>query len=128
MIEALYPRVTEAIRRAESLDGLDAAAAIGAYLEVSLLEEQIALLLPPGDVEGAIARRGAVRAAISARDFARATELVSKFSQEPGVGGALSFELRALLQSISSHDPNQMTGAAMIVRALIDHGVQHLFG
>ena len=27
-----------------------------------------------------------------------------------------------------SHDPNQMTGAAMIVRALIDHGVQHLFG
>lgn len=27
-----------------------------------------------------------------------------------------------------SHDPNQMSGAAMIVRALIDHGVQHLFG
>ena len=27
-----------------------------------------------------------------------------------------------------SHDPNQMTGAAMVVRALIDHGVQHLFG
>src|ERR1700759_3051933 len=26
------------------------------------------------------------------------------------------------------HDPNQMTGAAMIVRALIDHGVQHIFG
>ena len=26
-----------------------------------------------------------------------------------------------------SHDPNQMTGAAMIVRALIDHGVQHIF-
>src|SRR5437667_7343722 len=30
--------------------------------------------------------------------------------------------------SNQSHDPNQMTGAAMIVRALIDHGVQHLFG
>src|ERR1700751_5256627 len=27
-----------------------------------------------------------------------------------------------------SHDPTQMTGAAMIVRALKDHGVQHLFG
>ena len=24
-----------------------------------------------------------------------------------------------------SHDPNQMTGAAMIVRALKDHGVKH---
>src|SRR6201987_4161390 len=30
--------------------------------------------------------------------------------------------------SEKSHDPNQMTGAAMIVRAPIDHGVQHLFG
>ena len=30
--------------------------------------------------------------------------------------------------SDQSHDPNQMTGAAMIVRALIDHGVKHLFG
>jgi acetolactate synthase-1/2/3 large subunit len=30
--------------------------------------------------------------------------------------------------SDESHDPNQMTGAAMIVRALIDHGVKHIFG
>jgi len=30
--------------------------------------------------------------------------------------------------SEKSHDPNQMTGAAMIVRALADHGVKHLFG
>ena len=27
-----------------------------------------------------------------------------------------------------NHDPNQMTGAAMIVRALVDHGVKHIFG
>src|SRR3979490_592998 len=30
--------------------------------------------------------------------------------------------------SDKSLDPNQMTGAAMIVRALIDHGVKHIFG
>src|SRR5436309_5447721 len=30
--------------------------------------------------------------------------------------------------SDKSHDPNQMTGAAMIVRALIDHGVTVIFG
>src|SRR6266705_612204 len=30
--------------------------------------------------------------------------------------------------SDNSHDPNQMTGAAMIVRALIDHGVTDIFG
>src|ERR1700709_2134737 len=28
----------------------------------------------------------------------------------------------------TNHDPNQMTGAAMIVRALKDHGVKHIFG
>src|SRR3979409_1291944 len=27
-----------------------------------------------------------------------------------------------------SHDPTPLTGAAMIVRALIDHGVKHIFG
>jgi hypothetical protein len=32
------------------------------------------------------------------------------------------------VMSDQSHDPNQMTGAAMIVRALIDHGVKHIFG
>ena len=30
--------------------------------------------------------------------------------------------------SDTNHDPNQMTGAAMIVRALVDHGVEHIFG
>src|SRR6201995_3179808 len=35
---------------------------------------------------------------------------------------------RERAMSEKSHDPNQMTGAAMIVRALIDHGVQHVFG
>src|ERR1700726_152782 len=30
--------------------------------------------------------------------------------------------------SKTSHDPNQMTGAAMIVRALADLGGKHLFG
>src|SRR6202012_1163936 len=30
--------------------------------------------------------------------------------------------------SNEKHDPNQMTGAAMIVRALVDHGVEHIFG
>ncbi|MBU6458224.1 MAG: acetolactate synthase 3 large subunit, partial [Bradyrhizobium sp.] len=30
--------------------------------------------------------------------------------------------------SDKSHHPNQMTGAAMIVRALVDHGVKHIFG
>src|SRR3954453_4744098 len=35
---------------------------------------------------------------------------------------------RSKPMSDNSHDPNQMTGAAMIVRALIDHGAEHIFG
>ena len=30
--------------------------------------------------------------------------------------------------SDNNSDPNRMTGAAMIVRALVDHGVEHIFG
>src|ERR1700745_3537940 len=36
--------------------------------------------------------------------------------------------IRTRTMSKTSHDPNQMTGAAMIVRALADHGVKHIFG
>ena len=32
------------------------------------------------------------------------------------------------MTELKPKDPNQMTGAAMIVRALADHGVKHLFG
>ena len=32
------------------------------------------------------------------------------------------------MSDTKSHDANQMTGAAMIVRAMKDHGVQHIFG
>src|SRR6478735_3941488 len=36
--------------------------------------------------------------------------------------------VRSQTMSDKSHHPNQMTGAAMIVRALVDHGVKHIFG
>lgn len=84
-LETLYTLVTEAIRRAESSDDPSAPGARQAYLDVSLLEERIASLLPQSDPEGAIARRGAVSAAIAANDFRRAEELQAKFSAEDGV-------------------------------------------
>ncbi len=78
-LDTLYPLVTEAIRRAEALDELGAPGAQTAYRDVSILEEKIAGLLPVSNTEGLIARRGAVRAAISARDFQRAETLASQF-------------------------------------------------
>lgn len=100
-IETLYPLVTEAIRRAETLTSLGAPGAPTAWLDVSLLEEEISRILPTSDPEGEIARRGAVRAAVTANQPLRARELVSRFSMEPDVTHALCSELAALLPPIT---------------------------
>jgi hypothetical protein len=85
-LEILYPLITEAIRRAETLEDLRAPGVHGAYLDVSLLEEKVAEVLPASDPEGALARRGAVRAALAARDITRARELTDRFLAEAGTG------------------------------------------
>jgi len=94
--EQLYPLVTEAIRRAETLDDLKAPGTSAAYLDVSLLEEKISESLPASDPEGAIARRGAVRAALSARDLGRAKQLAERFLAEDEVDAELREELLQL--------------------------------
>lgn len=94
--ELYYPLVTEAIRRAEILEDLKAPGTAAAYLDVSLLEEKIAEGLPASDPEGAVARRGAVRAALSARDVGRARELTVRFLAEDDVDNELREELVSL--------------------------------
>ncbi len=101
-LETLYPLVTEAIRRAEVLDELRAPGARNAYLDVSLLEERIASLLPASNAEGAIARRGAVSAALAAHDFRRAVELATRFADQGGLDDCLGADLRKLLEDASS--------------------------
>jgi hypothetical protein len=81
-IENLYPLVSEAIQRAETLEDLGAPGARSAHLDVSLLEEKIAELLPASDPEGALARRGAVRAAFAAGELTRARKLAEEFLAE----------------------------------------------
>jgi len=95
-IELLYPLLTETIRRAETLEDLGAPGATGAFLDVSMLEEKVAELLPISDPEGALARRGAVRAALSGRDFGRARQLIDRFLSEAEITSELKEELLAL--------------------------------
>jgi hypothetical protein len=92
-IEELYPLVTEAIRRAEVLEDLRAPGARPAYLDVSLLEERVAECLPASDPEGALARRGAVRAALSANEPVRARHLAEQYRAETGADDELRNEL-----------------------------------
>lgn len=96
--EFLYPLVTEAIRRAEILEDLRAPGMYTAYSEVSLLEEKIAELLPASDPEGALARRGAVRAALAARERDRARQLAERFLAETDVDAGLQAGLRSLFE------------------------------
>src|ERR1700722_7107699 len=94
VIETLYPQGTEPIRKAEVLDEIGAPGARDAYRDVSLIEERIATILPPSDVEGVVARRGAVTAAISARDYRRAETLAARFVAEVGLPATAKAELK----------------------------------
>lgn len=65
-----------------------------AYRRVSAIEEQIARLTTPTDVDGAVARVGAVSAALRAGDWLRASRLVEEFLV--GVPDDVATELREL--------------------------------
>ncbi len=74
--------VTAAILRAEHLPAGPEAAL--AFLEVSLLEESIARIISPDNLEGAIARQGAITAALSAGGWLRALTLAADYlAQSP---------------------------------------------
>jgi tetratricopeptide (TPR) repeat protein len=99
-LDFLYPQVSEAIRRAEILEDRGDPGASSAYLDVSHIEERIAEALPASDPEGAVARRGAVRAALAAKDLPRAQHLVEKFLAEAGDNAELRADLLKLKVSL----------------------------
>ena len=97
-LDFLYPLVTEAIRRAEILEDLRAPGVHTAYADVSLLEEKVAELLPASNPEGALARRGAVRAALAARELGRAQQLAERFLAEADAAAELQLSIRSLFE------------------------------
>lgn len=96
--DLLNTLVTGAIWRAEQLEEHGVASVPLAWTEVSTLEEELAKALPASDSEGRIARRGAVRAALRAGDFARAQALVERYRAEKDAPRALRAALRQLLE------------------------------
>ena len=81
-LDELNGLITEVIRRAEELEDVGSPYVKTAYAEVSRVEEKIAGVTEPTSVEGMIARRGAVRAAIKADDPGRARLLADRFVTE----------------------------------------------
>ncbi len=94
-VEQLNVKVSAGIYIAEHVIDQGSAEAHNAYAAVSALEEEIANLTTATSVEGAVARRGAVRAAVKATDIDRAKLLIVKFSA--GEDSSLREELQALL-------------------------------
>lgn len=109
-LDDLNARVTEAILRAERLPaGSDQAQE--AFREVGRIEESIADLLPAHDLEGEIARLGAVTAALSAAEPLCALSLVDRYLTEdvsPEAAArleALRAEADAALADVASKTP-----------------------
>jgi uncharacterized small protein (DUF1192 family) len=90
-LEALNGLVTNAIYTAEHSPA-GSTEAKDAFLAVSQLEEKIALLTAPNELEGEIARVGAVRAAINADSALRAmclADLYLKHALDPTIAQKL---------------------------------------
>lgn len=84
-----YRRLTALILSVEGLARFESDEPIREqWQEISSLEEQVASLRPASDLEGAIARRGAVTAALSADDPARALSLAKRYLEDPDVHAA----------------------------------------
>lgn len=89
----LNQQVTAAIFRAEHLP--PGAERHLAFVEVGRLEEAIAEICPASTLEGEVARRGAVSAALSARDPLRALTLAHQWRDVPGMGEWIGEALEA---------------------------------
>ena len=76
------------------------------------MEEQLAEALRANEAEGCIARRGAVRAALKAEDYARAQSLVERYAHEAHVPKALRTELRKMLKADAAELSEQFPSAA----------------
>jgi hypothetical protein len=97
-IDSLHSLVTSAIWRAEQLDEHGVSSAPLAWAEVSALEEELAAALPVSQSEGRIARRGAVRAALKARDYVRAQTLIQRYLADEEAPQALRAAFREMLE------------------------------
>lgn len=110
-LDTLNLLTSEAILRAEVLSDLGAPGAQAAHLEVSLMEERIADLAPASSTEGALARHGAVGAAVLAGRMDRADALVAVYCADTEASEELRMELPALVARLAEADLSERRDA-----------------
>lgn len=96
--DELNTRVTDAIWRAEEFEDRGIHDASNAWAEVSSIEEELAKAFPAREVQGRIARRGAVGAALKAGDPARAHALAEAYLADGTAPDSLKAVLREILE------------------------------
>lgn len=103
-IETLREQVTRAILQAEALDATGPQFAVKqAYWTVSTIEAEIAEMRPADGEEGAIARRGAVRALLAAGLPVHAKELADRYMAESNAPTELKRELSEMVANVESN-------------------------
>jgi len=115
--EALNALVTGAIWRAQQLEEHGIGSAPQAWAEVSFVEEELAKTFRISEAEGRIARRGAVRAALKADDYARAEELSDSYANEKGATKALKDALKEMLAEDAKEMESRFRFASKHLRA-----------
>lgn len=115
--EALNALVTSAIWRAQQLEAHGIGSALQAWAEVSSVEEELAKTFPVSQGQGRIARRGAVRAALKAGDYARAQELSDSYANEKGATKTLKTALREMLAEDAKEMESRFRFASKQLRA-----------
>jgi cobalamin biosynthesis protein CbiD len=97
-IDFLNQLVSSGIKLAEGLEDTDSRFAKAGYEVLWQIEARLASLHPAASLEGQVARRGAVSAALKAEDSERAKELVARYLRDEDVDEQLRSELTALLE------------------------------
>ena len=115
--EVLNALVTSGIWRAQQLEAHGVASASQAWAEVSSVEEELAKTFPISQGEGRIARRGAVRAALKAGDYARAQKLSDSYANEKGANQALKAALKEMLAEDAREMESRFRFASKHLRA-----------
>lgn len=99
--DRLEADVTRAIREAEDAEACGDPSAPGKFGVVSRIEEALAALYPADDVDGVVARAGAVTAAMRAGDVPRARELARAYAADPAASDELREDMADALRRLT---------------------------
>ncbi len=117
--------VTGAILHAERLADAGDAGAPAAYETVSRYEEALAAVHPADDVEGAVARVGAITAALRAGQRQRAHNLARRYEADPALSDARREEIAEALDRLAPGDfgrPDVLRRNRALVRSHFTEG------